>query len=187
MVANSPFTPSDLQAKLYDVIFGTDTPLGKRFDIVLICLILLSVLALMFDSMAGFSEQWQNYLYVTEWAFTLVFTLEYMVRIYCSPKPLRYIFSFYGVVDFISVLPSYLSLFIAGARRGQLSSGYSVVASAAYFPHFEADPLLVGSEYFNASDADVSAKNIGIFHVGSCFSDNFRFDDVPRGGARAWF
>jgi len=116
MVANSPFTPSDLQAKLYEVIFGTDTPLGKRFDIVLICLILLSVLALMFDSMAGFSEQWQNYLYVTEWAFTLVFTLEYMVRIYCSPKPLRYIFSFYGVVDFISVLPSYLSLFIAGAN-----------------------------------------------------------------------
>ncbi|SMF43510.1 voltage-gated potassium channel [Alteromonadaceae bacterium Bs31] len=105
-----------LRERVYVVIFGTDTPAGKRFDMVLIYLILLSVLALMVDSVEGLSAGWGRYLFITEWVFSIIFTLEYAVRIYCSPKPLKYITSFYGVVDLISVLPSYLSLIFPGAN-----------------------------------------------------------------------
>jgi len=107
---------SVLQKKLNDIIFGTESPAGKRFDVVLIYLILVSVLALIIDSISWLPDSWRIYLQVLEWAFTVMFTVEYVVRIYVSIKPWRYIFSFYGVVDFISVLPSYLSLLIPGAN-----------------------------------------------------------------------
>lgn len=107
---------SPLRKKLYDIIFGTETPAGKRFDVVLIYLIVISVLALMLDTVSWLPERWQFYLMLVEWLFTLIFSVEYGVRIYCSPKPLRYIGSFYGVVDFVSVLPSYLSLMFPGAN-----------------------------------------------------------------------
>ncbi len=105
----------NLRKRLYDVIFGTDTAKGKRFDMLLICLILLSVLALMLDSVDRLSTRWVLYLRYLEWAFTLIFTIEYAVRIYCHPRPLRYVTSFYGVVDLVSILPTYLSLIYPGA------------------------------------------------------------------------
>lgn len=105
-----------LKQKLHLIIFGTDTPAGKRFDVILISLIILSVLALMLDSVAEISHDYAIGFLVVEWLFTLMFTIEYGVRIYCSPKPSKYIFSFYGLIDLISVLPSYLSIFFPGAN-----------------------------------------------------------------------
>lgn len=107
---------SPIQQKLHDIIFGTDTPAGKRFDLWLIWVILLSVLVLMFDSIKGLSSAYHEVLLYTEWSFTLLFTLEYAVRIYCSPQRRRYIFSFYGIVDLLSILPSFLELLVPGAN-----------------------------------------------------------------------
>lgn len=107
---------SELKEKLYIVIFGTDTPAGKRFDIALIIAIVASVMVLMAESMSAFSVNHYILLRTLEWVFTLLFTLEYAARIYCSPNPKHYVTSFYGIIDFLSVMPSYLSLFIPGAN-----------------------------------------------------------------------
>lgn len=105
-----------LKQTLHRIIFGTDTPAGKNFDVVLIWLILLSVLALMLDSVKEISDKYRDLLIAVEWVFTIIFTLEYVTRLYCSPKPLQYARSFYGVIDLVSVLPSYLSLLFPGAN-----------------------------------------------------------------------
>ncbi len=105
-----------LRARLYRIIFGTDTPAGQGFDIILIYVILASVLLVILDSVAAFSNPYSDIFFRLEWFFTLLFTLEYLVRIYCSPKPLRYMTSFFGIVDLLSILPSYLAFFITNAN-----------------------------------------------------------------------
>ena len=102
--------------KTYRVIFGTDTPAGQRFDIALIYLILVSVLAIVLASIESIKIQYGDWLFRLEWAFTLLFSIEYLVRIYSSPKPLRYIFSFYGLVDLLSIIPTYLALLFPAAN-----------------------------------------------------------------------
>ncbi len=105
-----------LKERLHEIIFGTDTPAGKLFDVVLLYAILLSVLALMLDSVASVAGRLGMALIVAEWVFTVLFTVEYAVRLYCSPKPATYAKSFYGVVDLMSILPSYISLLMPGAN-----------------------------------------------------------------------
>ena len=99
-----------VKEKLYTVIFGTDTPAGRYFDLFLIAAILCSVVAVLLDSMASFQNRFAGQLYLVEWGFTLLFTLEYITRIYCSPNPRAYATSFYGIVDFVAILPTYISL-----------------------------------------------------------------------------
>lgn len=106
----------ELKAKLNEVIFGTDTPAGKNFDVVLILFILASVVVLMLESLEALSPSYMTHLRVAEWFFTIIFTIEYMVRFYCSPRPFKYASSFYGVIDLLSILPSYLSLIFPGAN-----------------------------------------------------------------------
>lgn len=100
----------DFKQTLYEVIFGTETPAGRTFDLVLIYAILASVLAVMVDSVGWLSLEYHSILLTVEWVFTALFTLEYLTRIYCSPRPGRYIRSFYGIVDLFSILPTYLML-----------------------------------------------------------------------------
>jgi len=101
-----------LKYKLYTIIFGTDTPAGKLFDVILINAIIFSVILVMLDSVAWLAQRYQPYLSFIEWLLTMAFTLEYGLRIYCSPKRWRYLLSFYGIVDLLAILPAYLSLFI---------------------------------------------------------------------------
>lgn len=105
-----------LRERLYEIIFGTDTPAGKGFDVVLIYTILLSVIAVVLDSVSWLSHHYSRWFFWSEWFFTVLFTVEYCVRIYCSPSRWRYIRSYYGIVDLLSILPTYLALFIAGAN-----------------------------------------------------------------------
>lgn len=105
----------DTRGKMYRIIFEADTPEGKAFDIALLVFILMSILLVIFDSLRLVPESYGWVLQVLEWLVTLFFTVEYALRIYCSPKPRRYIFSFYGIVDLISTLPLYLGLFFEGA------------------------------------------------------------------------
>ena len=103
-----------LKNRLYTIIFGHDTPAGKLFDLILIYTILFSVIVVVLDSVTILSDNYGLYFRGVEWILTIFFTIEYGVRIYCSPNPWRYIFSYYGIVDLLSIIPSYLSLFLSG-------------------------------------------------------------------------
>ncbi|MDA8694173.1 ion transporter, partial [Pseudomonadales bacterium] len=98
---------SKLQNTLHDIIFGTESPLGKAFDICLIVAICISVLAVILDSVNLFNQRYDSLLLTLEWSFTILFTIEYIARLYCSPHPIIYARSFYGVVDILSIVPSY--------------------------------------------------------------------------------
>lgn len=102
--------------QLYIIVFEADTFLGKLFDVVLLIGILLSVLAVMLESVTSIRQEYGEELYILEWVFTILFTAEYLLRIYISHQPKKYIFSFYGIIDLLSVLPTYLSVFIIGAQ-----------------------------------------------------------------------
>lgn len=101
---------------LYRVIFETDSRAGKLFDVVLMVFILLSVLTVVVESVRSVRLQFGATLSAIEWAFTIIFTLEYGLRIASARRPLRYIFSFFGAVDLLAILPSYLSLIYSGSH-----------------------------------------------------------------------
>lgn len=105
-----------IKLKLRRVIFGTDTRLGRYFDISLIICIILSVTLVFLDTVASINSQYGQLISVLEWFFTIVFTIEYLLRLYCSAQPVQYVRSFYGVVDLLSILPSYLALLFPGAN-----------------------------------------------------------------------
>lgn len=109
-------TRSKWQSKLFIIIFESDTPGGKLFDILLIVSIILSVLAVMLDTVSTVNAVYGNLLYRVEWFFTLLFTVEYILRLYCIGTPARYAKSFFGVVDLLAVLPTYLSVLLPGSQ-----------------------------------------------------------------------
>jgi voltage-gated potassium channel len=102
--------------KLHEVIFEADTPAGKLFDIVLIVCIVLSVAAVMLDSIGAFQRSHGDLLTAIEWVFTILFSVEYLLRLSCVGRPLRYATSFFGVVDLLAVVPTYLSLLLPGSH-----------------------------------------------------------------------
>lgn len=102
--------------KLFTIIFGSDTPAGKAFDVFLIIMIVLSVVAVMLDTVASIHVRYGEILYVAEWFFTILFTIEYLVRMWVVKSPKAYATSFFGLVDLLSIIPTYLSLIFAGAQ-----------------------------------------------------------------------
>lgn len=104
-----------LKNQLYIIIFGTHTRAGKVFDISLIIAILLSLIVLVLESVSSVHAQWAKELRYLEFTFTGLFTIEYLLRLYCSPKPVAYAKSFYGVIDLLAILPTYLTLFFPAA------------------------------------------------------------------------
>jgi voltage-gated potassium channel len=112
---DTPSKPS-WRERWYEIIFEADTPAGKLFDVLLLVAILLSVLVVVLESVEGIRQHYGPQLLIAEWFFTVLFTVEYACRILCSPRPLRYVFSFYGIVDLMAVLPSYVMLFLPGAH-----------------------------------------------------------------------
>ena len=105
-----------LKAKLYDIIFESDTPAGKGFDVLLIISILLSVIVVLLDSVQFYNDGYGEILYLMEWIFTILFTIEYFLRIYCIKRPILYIRSFFGIIDLLSILPTYISIFLPASR-----------------------------------------------------------------------
>jgi voltage-gated potassium channel len=107
---------SERRARLHEVIFEADTPAGRAFDVALLVLIVLSVVAVMLESVTSIQARYGYSLRAFEWVVTLLFTVEYALRLYCVRRPLAYARSFYGIVDLLAILPSYLSLVIPGAQ-----------------------------------------------------------------------
>ena len=105
-----------LRARLHEIIFEADTAAGRFFDLALIWSILISVAAVMLDSVAAVRAQFGPVLTAIEWFFTILFTLEYLLRLWCIGKPLRYATSFFGMVDLLAILPTFLSLVLPGSR-----------------------------------------------------------------------
>jgi voltage-gated potassium channel len=100
--------------RLHEIIFEADTRAGKNFDIALLLAIVISVGLLMVDSVKSISSAHKVFFYVSEWIFTGLFTIEYLLRIWITKKPIKYVFSFYGLIDLLSILPTFLEIFMAG-------------------------------------------------------------------------
>lgn len=107
---------SKTKQRIYEIIFEADTRHGKIFDVSLLVIILVSVGLVILESVPIIRDNYQQTLKILEWIITIIFTLEYIVRIVIVRKPFRYIFSFYGIIDFLSVIPTYLSLVIVGSQ-----------------------------------------------------------------------
>lgn len=115
----SPIEKSTLkpwQIKLHEVIFEADTQAGKWFDIILLWAILLSVVVVMLESVESISNHYGSELRIIEWGFTILFSLEYIARILSVGKPIKYIFSFYGIIDLISIIPTFIGIFVTGTH-----------------------------------------------------------------------
>lgn len=108
--------PSGHRAWIYHVIFEANTPLARGFDLCLIFFIVASVVLVMLDSVESIREVWHQELYIAEWFFTIIFTIEYLLRLYSIGKPLKYATSFFGLIDLLCIIPTYLSLFFAGTQ-----------------------------------------------------------------------
>jgi voltage-gated potassium channel len=115
---NQPKTPqvAAWRNTLHEIIFEADTKAGKTFDIVLIVCIFLSIITVMLDSVEWFNSRYANPIHIAEWCFTILFTIEYILRLISVRQPLRYTLSFFGIVDLLATIPTYLSLFLPQAQ-----------------------------------------------------------------------
>ncbi len=102
--------------RMYEVIYEADTPAGKLFDVVLLILIVASIVVVMLESVDAYGAKYATIFNHTEWLITILFSIEYIARIATIKKPKSYIFSFFGIIDFLSTIPKYLSLFFVGAH-----------------------------------------------------------------------
>ena len=107
---------SETRERIWRIIFEAETKAGKAFDILLLWAIGLSVVAVMLESIDSVSARWGGALKIAEWSFTILFMAEYFVRIWVVRRPAKYIFSFWGVIDFLSWVPMFLAIFLAGSQ-----------------------------------------------------------------------
>ena len=107
---------NDWRQRLYVMVFQADTAAGRRFDTALLLIILCSLVVVVLDSINSIHRDYAKLLAYIEWGFTFVFAVEYGLRLYCSPKPLRYAFSFYGLVDLLAIVPGILAIYYSDAQ-----------------------------------------------------------------------
>lgn len=110
---------SNWRERLHEIIFEADTPEGKAFDVTLIWFIICSVILVSIDSVEAINVNYGRELYIAEWVFTIIFSIEYFIRMLAVKKPIKYIFSFFGVIDLLAILPTYLSVLFPGAQALQ--------------------------------------------------------------------
>lgn len=114
---------SPFRERLHEIIFEAETSEGKFFDVALLIMIFLSIIVIMLETVPAFYRDHETIFICLEWIFTIFFTVEYFLRIYCVYKPRFYIFSFYGIVDLLSILPSYLTLLVPGMHSLMIVRG----------------------------------------------------------------
>ncbi len=149
-----------LKRNLYDIVFEADTRAGKMFDISLLIAVLLSVVGVMLESIESFNTKYYDFLHITEWFFTIIFTFEYILRILIVIKKSKYIFSFYGIIDLLAILPTYIGLLIPGSTHS-----LAIIRSLRLFRVFRIFKL---SRYVSESHTLIRAlisskQKIGVF------------------------
>ena len=107
---------SNTKQKIYEIIFEADTPGGKLFDVALLFVIIISVALVLLESVPAIRDNHLQLLHILEWCITIIFSIEYILRVAIVKKPMRYIFSFYGIIDLLSVLPTYIGLVVTGSH-----------------------------------------------------------------------
>jgi voltage-gated potassium channel len=116
-----------MREKIHDIIFEAETPAGKVFDITLLVLIFLSLVAVSLESVETLHHEWAGWFAAIEWGFTVLFTIELALRLYCVQKPFKYLFSFFGLVDILAILPTYLSLVVGGGSSLLVVRGFRLL------------------------------------------------------------
>lgn len=111
-----PDKSNNWKSRIHEVIYGTHTPAGKLFDIILLVVIIYSIIIVMLESVEGYDIKYHQFFNISEWIVTILFSIEYFLRIICVKKPSKYVFSFYGVIDLLATIPKYLSLVFAGSQ-----------------------------------------------------------------------
>ena len=151
----------ELKHKLYIIIFESDPPAGKLFDVALIICITLSILLAILESLQGLPSYLTLPFIILEYLFTAFFTFEYVTRIYCSPQPKKYIFSFFGIIDLLATLPLYLAFFLPGARYLLVIRAFRIIRVFRIFKLFtfwmEGERLLTSLKE--------SSKKIAVFFL----------------------
>ncbi len=181
---------TSLREQLHEIIFEADTRAGKLFDVLLLIAILISVMVVILESVNSLSARFFSQFYAIEWFFTLLFSVEYLLRLYCVKRPLKYASSFFGVIDLLSILPTYLSLFIGGMQALMV---IRMLRLLRVFRIFKLTGLLnqgqVIMESLRASKAKISVFVFAVllltFVFGSVMyfvegSVNAGFDNIPR-------
>ena len=112
-----PSQKSSWKHRLHEIIYEADTKEGKLFDVILLVAILTSVLLVMLESVDSFDTKYHDYLNFAEWVITILFSIEYILRVISIQKPFKYIFSFYGIIDLLSTIPKYLSFVLVGSHN----------------------------------------------------------------------
>jgi len=105
-----------LKERLYDTIFESNTPSGRAFDVFFLIMIVLSIVVVMLDSVPPFHDQYKDLFHVMEWVFTIIFSIEYILRLSLTKKPLKFAFSFLGIVDLMAILPTWITIFMPAVQ-----------------------------------------------------------------------
>ncbi len=178
-----------LRRRLETIVFGTDTRAGRAFDMALIYIILASVLAVVLESVHSLHMGFIQGFFILEWFFTIVFTIEYLLRIWILKKPLKYIFSWLGIIDLLSILPTYLELFFSGTH---FLMSIRILRLLRIFRILKLTHYIRQSNYILAALRNSRSKIFvflfGIFHLvlilGSVMyvveGGNYGFDSIPR-------
>ncbi len=109
-------TRTSWRHKLHEILYEADTPMGKIFNMVLLITILASIMLVMLESVRSFDEKYHNFLNISEWVITILFSIEYIARVIAVKKPIKYITSFYGIIDLLSTIPKYVSIIFVGSH-----------------------------------------------------------------------
>ncbi len=117
MDSNQSKNKTSFRHRLHEVIYEADTPSGKLFDVILLIAILASILFVMLESVQSIGDKYGDFLNIAEWVITILFSIEYILRIIAVKKPWKYIFSFYGIIDLLSTIPKYLSFVLVGSHN----------------------------------------------------------------------
>ena len=178
------------RSKLHEIIFEADTTAGKRFDIVLLFAILLSVAIVMLESVPEYQEKYGSLFLVLEWIFTIFFTIEYVLRLYVVHRPIKYATSFFGVIDLLSIIPTYLTLLLGGGGGLIIIRGLRLLRVFRIFKlaNFLKEGQIIMAALRNSRDkilVFISFVLVMVCIFGSIMylvegSQNEDFDSIPR-------
>ena len=143
-----------IRQRIFIVIYGTNTVPGRLFDLILLGVIVLSVILVMLETVQGFDIKYHDEVVFLEWVITVFFTIEYALRILTIKKPLKYIFSFYGIIDLIALLPMYLSLFVTGTSVLSIVRAFRLLRLFKILNH----PQFTGQS-LHLKDALIASRN----------------------------